>query len=108
MTSGVPRTNTLEALNEPACQGVDYYVFRVSPDAVQATFKLFDVYGDLDVYITHGVPLPSPTNWLKLIGFQGVVGPAAHPQRKHPKEKPPRAGGGFVIPGDKRGPAPGN
>ena len=73
LTNNVPRITTLETQHNPPCQGVDYYVFRASPGAVQVTFKLFNVDGDLDAYIGTGSPLPSLTNHLALLRFQ-VVG----------------------------------
>jgi len=38
-------------------RGVDYYLFRVSSNAYQATFETFST-GDVDLYVRKGLPLP--------------------------------------------------
>jgi len=42
-------------------RGVDYYLFRVSSNAYQATFETFST-GDVDLYVRKGLPCPIPTS----------------------------------------------
>jgi subtilisin family serine protease/subtilisin-like proprotein convertase family protein len=55
----IPLTNNVPACNQtvPASgviAGVNYYVFTVSPNALQATFETFNANGNVDLYLQNG------------------------------------------------------
>jgi len=58
LTNGVSFTNTVLA-----GRGVDYYVYDVSPDGIQATFEVLNPAGNVDLYIVQGLPLPDQTSF---------------------------------------------
>jgi hypothetical protein len=63
----VTYNTNLVASNAVSGGGVQYYVYTVSPNAVQANFEVFAsgiAPGNVDLYVTKGLPLPSPTNWV--------------------------------------------
>ncbi|HEU0008914.1 MAG TPA: hypothetical protein VFT34_03760, partial [Verrucomicrobiae bacterium] len=66
---------TLPPLDPSNCQGVDYFVYRVPSNAVEVAFKLFHVDGDIDVYFTSNLPLPSSTNGFLALAFGTAGGP---------------------------------
>ncbi len=43
--------------------GVDFHVFNVSSNAVQATFETVQQAGNVDIYVRQSLPLPGPTNY---------------------------------------------
>ncbi|MEY2410578.1 MAG: hypothetical protein QOF48_3248 [Verrucomicrobiota bacterium] len=63
LTNGRPFSHTVGAA-PAACNPVDYYVFNVSPNAVQAVFKTFAANGNVDLFLRHA-PLPSSTNFAR-------------------------------------------
>ena len=59
LTNAVPYANLVLPSNNVASSGRDYYVFTVSSNAVQADFETFGASGNVDLYLRHGVPLPT-------------------------------------------------
>ncbi|MDB6033648.1 MAG: Peptidase and in kexin sedolisin, partial [Verrucomicrobiales bacterium] len=63
----VTYNTNLVASNAVSGGGVQYYVYTVGPNAVQANFEVFAsgiAPGNMDLYVTKGLPLPGPTNFV--------------------------------------------
>jgi subtilisin-like proprotein convertase family protein len=67
--AGVVSTNSLTS------DGVDYFIFTVSPSALQANFELYALSASADLYVRPAVLLPGPTNFT----YRGV-NPALAPE----------------------------
>ncbi|MBM3821567.1 MAG: hypothetical protein FJ404_01555 [Verrucomicrobia bacterium] len=55
LTNGVARSGSLAATN-----ALDYYEFRVSPNAYNATFELIPVDGNVDLVLRKALPVSNP------------------------------------------------
>jgi len=64
LTNGFLFNNVVKAPNGTTNLGVDYYVFTVSTNAVEAKFETLNASGNVDLYISKGLPLPSDTNFV--------------------------------------------
>ena len=62
LTNGLPFVASVMADAPGICKPVDYYVFNVSTNAVEAVFKAFELDGNVDLFLRR-VPLPSATNF---------------------------------------------
>jgi hypothetical protein len=59
LTNGIAFTNTVL----PATSGIDYYVFNVSSNAIQANFEVLNPDGNVDLFLRQGLPLPGPASF---------------------------------------------
>lgn len=63
LSNGISVTNVVLAPNGTTNLGVNYYVFNVSPTAIEAHFETFSTNGNVDLYVRRGLPLPSDTTF---------------------------------------------
>jgi subtilisin-like proprotein convertase family protein len=73
LNNAIPYSNTVPPPNGTTNLGVDYYLFRVASNAIQATFETYGANGDVDLFIKKDLPLPGVTNYQDLSTNSGFV-----------------------------------
>src|SRR6266853_901970 len=63
LTNAVPFSNQVASADSPPSLGVDYYVFSVSSNAVQANFEILAPNGNVDLFVRQGLPLPDANHF---------------------------------------------